>query len=148
MTIKAKILKVKTAGSVEEGNRRPIIADLWGNPDTQPDGADIAVLEYNGEEGTAILRLTWIEELHPLMKNVKKAIPEQITQLLAHPSIIEELPSHPKAKKRIFAITDEGGDIEELPGKKIKLKKTKEQGSFIRKERDRHDATRFIYDEG
>ena len=146
MTVKAKILQVKTVGSIEQGNVRPIIADLWGNPETQPDGADLAVLEYDLENNFAVVRLTWLEELHPLMKDVKKAIPEQIEKLLAHSSVIGELPSHPKARKRVFSVSSEGA--EELPGKKIKLKKTKEEGSFIRKEKGRNDTIIYVIDEG
>lgn len=123
--MKSKILKVKTIGSRAEGNLRPEIVD------DLPRNLGLSVIEYGS--GFAIVKVSWSE--HPL---VPKPLEKDLTKLWKHDSIQQVLTSHPKEKELKSKRSILSSLVDELPEKKIKLKKERKgiglEGSYIRKE--------------
>ena len=134
--MKTIIVKAQTTGSRETGDLRPIISDYV------PAGVGLCCIEY--AEDYAIVKITWSD--HPLVD--VKPDPAGLAKFLDNVTILETLKDYPKAKelKRKFLITKDA--VEEKPDKTLKLKKNGLEGSYIRKEKGRHDEELYLLDEG
>lgn len=136
--MKTVIVKATTTGSRETGDLRPIISDYV------PTGVGLCCMEYG--DGYCIVKVSWSD--HPLVD--VKPDPAELAKFLANVTIIETIKpqDYPKAKelKRKFLILADA--VEEIPDKKVKVKKTGKEGSFIRKEKGRHEEEFYLLDEG
>jgi len=95
MTIHKKLFKVKTIGTREEGNLKPILADYL------PKGIHLASLQYNEAEKWAIV-LCWCSD-HELLPASERHRESDLIALASQPSIIEVLPDdHPLMPKKPF----------------------------------------------
>jgi hypothetical protein len=156
--VKSKILKVKTIGSVANGNLEPEIANHL------PIGVDLDVLEY--DSGFAIVKISWSE--HPMEETPS---PEELSKLENHKSVLSILKSHPRAegaKNQRFILSSL---VEETDAKTLKLRESGlkgskrktldklleaaekkglgKQGQFIRKEHSvQNQEEIYILDEG
>jgi hypothetical protein len=126
-----KILKTTLTGT-KGVNLQPAICE------NLPQGVDAVVLEYG--ENYAIVKLAW--SIHPLAKNPDD---KAVKQLLKHPSILEELATHPESEKCIMTHSIHTSRVKEQPDKTILHEGKK--GSFIRKIQGKH-GEEYVIDEG
>lgn len=146
--MKSVIVKAQTTGSREQGNLRPIIADY------APRGVGLSCMEYG--EGFCIVKIDW--STHPFID--VQPDPADLAKFLENVTIIETIKpkDYPKAEKQKRQLSIDADYVEELPGKKLKVKKSKrfpklvgKEGSYIRKEKKQFGMEHkdvYIFDEG
>lgn len=91
-----KILKVKTIGSREEGNLRPIVSD------NLPMGVNLVVLEYNETEKWAIVEIFGSD--YGIIPKEKRITTEKINSVVKSDDVIDELASHSESPISIASI--------------------------------------------
>jgi hypothetical protein len=143
MTIFRKILRVKTVGSRETGDLRPAIVD-----DTLK-GVNTLVLEYSLDDSEAIVEI-WGSN-HPIVPAEARMNADKIAKVSGHPSVIEELATHPLSPAKIGQISGRVGSFKADKARKVAIREGKEYPYKRIEKRTFTDGLNYdvvIFDEG
>jgi len=143
MTISRRILRVKTAGSRENGDLRPALVD------DLPRGINLVVHEYNEAEGWCVIEI-WGSD-HPILRPEERSTTGKINSVVTHESVVEELATHPLSPPKLAEITGVVGSMKVDERRKVVIKEGKEYPYIRVEKRQIHDPKGediIIFDEG